>query len=110
MRYAEVADIIASIGVPYAYRAFTQDTAQEPPYIVYYYDGSDDMYADNINYQEIAGLRIEVYTRNKDFSLERNVENALKSHDISWSKEESFIDSENLYMIIYESEVLINGE
>lgn len=110
MQYAEVANIIASIGVPYAYRAFPQNTAQAPPYIVYYYDGSDDMYADNINYQEIAGLRIEVYTRNKDFSLERNVENALRSHDISWSKEESFIDSENLYMIIYESEVLINGE
>lgn len=110
MQYAEVANIIASIGVPYAYRTFPQSTAQAPPYIVYYYDGYDDMYADNINYQEIAGLRIEVYTRNKDFSLERNVENVLRNNDISWSKEESFIDSENLYMIIYESEVLINGE
>lgn len=109
MQYKEVADAMASVGIPFAYRAFPQDTAKAPPFLVFYYDGNNDLYADNINYQTIVGLRIELYTRNKDFSLEETLESALKSNGITFSKDEVYISDERLYEIIYESEVVIDG-
>lgn len=109
MRYKEVAKIIKSIGIPFAYRTFDNQTQKAPPFIVYFYDGYDDLYADNINYQTIAGLRIELYTTNKDFALEATVESALKSNGIAYAKDEIFIEDQNVYEIVYESEVVING-
>lgn len=109
MRYAEVTNILANIGLPLAYREFKDQTQKVLPYIVYFYDGSDDMYADNINYQEIPGLRIELYTKDKDYATERMVEAALKAAEIAYSKDEVFIEDQKMYEIIYESEVVING-
>lgn len=109
MRYQEVTNIIESIGIPFAYRAFPESTAKEPPFVVYYYEGNDDLYADNINYQTIVALRIELYTRNKDFVLEAEVESVLRDNKIAFGKDEIYIESERMYEIIYESEVVING-
>ena len=109
MQYKEVADIIKSIGIPFAYRKFTDQTEKVPPFIVYFYDGNDDMFADNVNYQTIAGLRIELYTTNKDFALEAAVESVLKNNEIAYSKDEIFIEDQNVNEIVYESEVVING-
>lgn len=109
MLYKEVADMIATVGLPYAYRAFPESTAKAPPFIVFFYDGNDDLFADNINYQTIVSLRIELYTRDKDFATEAAVESVLRSNEIAFSKEEVYIDDEKLYEIVYESEVVING-
>ena len=110
MQYEEVAEMVAAFGYPYAYRSFPQSTAKAPPYVVYYYDGYDDMYADNSNYQVIAGLRIELYTRNKDFTAEASIETVLRTYEMTWRKDETFIEDEQMYLIIYESEVIINGK
>ena len=108
MLYSEVSNLIASVGIPYAYRAFPS-TSQTPPYLVYFYTGNDDMFADNINYQEIAELRVELYTANKSFSLERQIEAALKNAELSYEKEELYIDDQRIYEIVYQMEVIING-
>ncbi len=109
MRYAKVTNILANIGLPLAYREFKDQTQKVLPYIVYFYDGNDDMYADNINYQEIPVLRIELYTKDKDIATERMVERALMNAEIAYSKDEVFIEDQKMYEIIYESEVVING-
>lgn len=109
MQYTEVANIMASVGIPYAYRSFPESTAKAPPFLVFYYDGNDDLFADNINYQTIVGLRIELYTRDKDFALEATLESVLRANEIAYSKDEVYIDDEKLYEIVYESEVVING-
>lgn len=109
MQYTEVANIMASVGIPYTYRFFPKSTDKVLPYLVYYYDGNDDLFADNINYQTIVGLRIELYTRDKDFALEATLEGILKANEIAYSKDEVYIEDEKLYEIVYESEVVING-
>ena len=67
MTLEEVAEMVASIGLPYAYHHFDEEQIVAPPYIRWYFNGIDDMYADNINFQSIPELRIELYTdfRNK---------------------------------------------
>ena len=49
MTYKEVSDMVATIGLSYAYYEFSDGTEQEPPFIVFYYPESDDFYADNKN-------------------------------------------------------------
>lgn len=114
MTYKEIATMIAGIGYPYAYYQFTQATAKEPPFICFYYPGRDDFLADDTNYQHITELVIELYisfSDNKDFTAEAAVESALEAAGLVYEKDESYIDSERMYMVTYTTEVLItNGE
>lgn len=108
MTYKEVAKMVKSMGLPFAYRQFTEDTAQAPPFICYFYSISDDMMADDSNYVGIPQLNIELYTAEKDFEQEAVVEEILKENGFTYYKEEAFIDSEKMYQIAYEMEVVIN--
>lgn len=109
MTYKEIAQMIASAGLPYAYYQFPEDTPQAPPFICFFYSNIDDVYADDSNYQRVAQLNIELYTSVKDFSLEAALEEILKQNGLTYYKEENYIDSEKLYQIAYEMEVMING-
>lgn len=106
MTYQEISDIIASIGIQYAYYQFPEGTEIEPPFICFYYSQRDDFNADDSNYAKIETLNIELYTDNKDFDTEAKVEAALPW---SYQKTEAYIDSERLYETLYTMEVLING-
>ena len=109
MTYKEIAAMIESIGLPYAYYQFPEGTGQEPPFVVFFYSNIDDLYADESNYQRIVTLNIELYTREKDFEKEATVEGILQNSSLSYYKEENYIDSEKMYQIAYEMEVIING-
>jgi len=109
MTYKEVATMVKSMGLPYAYYQFPEGTAQKLPFICYFYNGINDLKADNTNYQRIAVLNIELYTKNKDFARESAVESVLADNHLTYSKEESYIDNEKMWQIAYEMEVLING-
>ena len=84
MTYKEVYQMVSTIPmtadsyIPAAYYMFPEDDtnnpAPPPPFLVYYYSGSDDLDADNANYQRIRPITIELYTETKDFALEAAVE------------------------------------
>lgn len=111
MTRKEIADMIRGIGYPFAYQAFrTQDKAKkvpDPPFIIFYYGGSGDLYADNSNYQKIEKLSIELYTDKKEFDIEDKVEAALKEHGLTYRREETYLEDERMLMNVYETEVLI---
>ena len=109
MTHTEIATMVASIGLPYAYYQFPEGTGQTPPFVVFFYSQTDDVYADDSNYQRIEQLNIELYTREKDFEKEATVEGILQNSGLSYYKEENYIDSEKMYQIAYEMEVIING-
>lgn len=109
MTYQEVATMVESIGLPYAYYQFPEGTGQAPPFVVFFYSQTDDQYADNSNYQRIVVLNIELYTSEKDFETEAVVENVFSDNGLSYYKESSYIDSEKMWQTAYEMEVLING-
>lgn len=109
MTYKEVATMIESIGLPYAYYQFPEGTGQAPPFVVFFYVNSDDVYADQQNYVKKPVLNIELYTSEKDFVLEAQVEGIISGKGLTYYKEENFIASENMWQIAYEMEVIING-
>ena len=109
MSYEDIATMIESFGLPYAYYQFPEGTGQEPPFVVFFYSNIDDVYADDSNYQRIVTLNIELYTREKDFEHEETIETALADNGLTYYKEENYIDSEKMYQIAYEMEVIIHG-
>lgn len=120
MTYKEVYQLVSSIeiedgvNVPAAYRQFPegdpQNPAPSPPFICYYFSDSYDFIADNTNYQRIRLLDVELYTDNKDFALEEAVEAALNAHGLVYSREETYIDSEQMYMVVFTTNVAITDE
>lgn len=110
MTYQEVAALIESIGLPYAYDHFEVGNAADPPFICFFFEGANDLAADNTNYQKIRPLTVELYTDNKDFSLEETVEAALNSAGLVFSRFETYIDSERMYEVSYETQVIITEE
>lgn len=109
MTFQEVKNMVESIGLPYAYFQFPEGTRQAPPFICFFYTNSDDLFADNSNYQDIRRLNIELYTSTKDFALEKTIENTLKLNGFSYYREENFIETEKIWQIAYEMEVLISA-
>lgn len=109
MTTREVKEILETTGIPVAYLAFTNETAQPCPFICYFYAGDHDFIADNSNYTGINRLFVELYTDFKDFALEKQVEAALSAAGLVFSREDDYIQDERMYQTVYESEVIING-
>lgn len=112
MTTQEVSQMVESIGLPYAYYQFEADPknpAPAPPFICFFYPSSDDFIADDLNYQTIWPLAVELYTDNKDFALEHRVASALRDHDLNYQKEETWLDDEHMYMITFNTEVCITN-
>lgn len=109
MTTAEVASMIGSIGLDYAYYQFPEASGQAPPFVLFYYPEDNDFIADGCNYVKKCSLIIELYTDNKDFEMEAAVETVLKNNGFVYSRAEQYIDSERMYEVIYSTEVIING-
>ena len=108
MTYEEIAQMIESIGLPYAYYQFPDDTQQAPPFICFLYD-YDDIYADDSNYVKRVVLTVELYTDTKNIPLESAVEAVFDANEMTWSKASTYIDSERMWQTSYSMEVCING-
>ena len=110
MTYRQVATMINSIGIPYAYYQFPDGTGQACPFICFFFSDSNDLAAENTNYQKIRTLNIELYTDNKDFALEETVETVLNSNGLVYDRSESYLDSERMFMVVYTTDILVTEE
>lgn len=111
MTLNEIAQMIAGVGLPYAYYQFrVEDAPQSPPFICFYYSGDNDFIADNINYKSVNRLVIELYADNVDFEHEHAIEAALRAADLPYSRDQVYIDGERMFQTSYNVEVCINAE
>lgn len=110
MTFVEIKNMIESIGLPCTYYQFPEDKAPDPPFICYFYTASNDFFADGINYQKIEELVIELYTDTKDIETELAVESVLTASGYTWTREETPLDSERLYEVIYTLQAVITEE
>lgn len=107
MTFKDVANMIKEIGLPYTYYSFPEEQAPNLPYLIFYYPNNNDMSADNINYVPISQLNIELYSNNKNFDLEEQVEAVLTNYGFYYSKTESYLNSEHMYEVLYETQIII---
>lgn len=109
MTFQEISGMIEEIGLPYNYYQFEENSAPALPYVLFYYPQRTDFIADNKNYALKTALNVELCTEEKDFATEAQVEAVFVARDIPFEKTETYIESERMYMILYEMEVIINA-
>ena len=105
MTHQEVMTMLAEMNLPYAYDHFVEGESPDPPFLVFLYPGSNHFAADGKVYIKVNRLNIELYTNKKDVELEETVEAVLDRHGIFYVKSEVWIESENLYEVLYQMEV-----
>lgn len=108
MTIEELAAMLQSTGIPFAYDHFAEGESPSPPFICYLLPGSDNFAADGQVYYRINQVRIELYTDSKDMVVESKVEKALDDAGIFYNKSEVWIESEKLYEVLYSFEVPMN--
>lgn len=104
MTLKELNDALKSIegfSTKVAYRAFPVGKAPKLPFICYQATSTDNFDADNKVYHVLQGVDIELYTAKKSEATEQLVEAKLDSLNIVWNKYEEYIDSEEMYEIVY---------
>jgi hypothetical protein len=103
MSLEQLAESLTKTGLLVTYRAWPAKEVHEPPFLCYLATGANPTYADGGVYYHYDDVRVELYTALKDQALEAKVEEALSG--FHWKKEETYIDTQRCYMIIYEIEV-----
>ena len=91
MTYEEIAEMLEEMGLPFAYHHYAEGESPAPPFLLFLSPGENTFSADNLAYFS--------------FKLEEQVEAVLAQHEIYYTKTELFIDSEELYEVLYEMEV-----
>lgn len=109
MTYKEIYDALVSSGLPIAYRAFKVGAVPALPYAVYQFPSSDNFGADDTVYQRVNRLQVWLCSKEKDTDLEESFEAVLDTLGY-WDKSEDFVESADMYMILYEMEIVINGK
>lgn len=110
MTLKEIYDALTASDIPVTYLQWKIGAVPALPYICYYLPQSNNFGADNGVYKGISRLNVELYTADKEPDTEAALETVLAGISGYWNKSETFLDSENMFEVIYDSEVLIDGE
>jgi len=100
-----IKELIEALGIPCAYDHFAEGESPDPPFSTYRYPESHNFGADNMVWTKATVVYLELYTEKKDLQTENNIEQALTEHGIYFDKSETWIDSEQLYEVLYSFEM-----
>ncbi len=101
----QVFAVLRKTGLPVAYDHFAEGESPDPPFIVFLFPGSSNMFADDKVYHKINQLNVELYTARKAPETEDALEGVLSDHEIPWEKSETWIPSEQMYEVLYQTEI-----
>ena len=113
MTREEIAAMIGSFGVPFAFGQFGDDDGegtkpQAAPFIFFSYTSRSDFYADGINYAKIVLLTIELVTASPDFDLQNAIEAALTQAEMIFDQpDQEYDDGQRVYITTYETSVIL---
>lgn len=109
MLITDIKTMLAEIELPVTYYSWPEKMAPKLPYLVWYLPSSDNFAADDKVYEHIETLHVELYTETKDFETEQTVEAVLDAYGMVWERQESYIDEEHMYEVLYTMEVTLNA-
>ena len=109
MNLMEFKSELEQLEIPIQYRAFQVGHAPELPYILFYEDDSDNVFADNHNYYDVLNVACELYTDEKDIELETKLQKLLYDLEIQYNSTETYIDSENMYLKAYDVTIVYDS-
>lgn len=100
----QLSDILGSAGFPVAYREFKKPPSI--PYIVYFRENDQNISSDKKVHGKFKYYTIELYTDKKDLAAEQLIESALEAIDPDYTTIETYIESEELYQVVYSIKIL----
>jgi hypothetical protein len=106
MTYENVIEMLEEAGLPLAYDHFAEGESPEPPFLIFLFPGTDNVFADDTVYQKIDELNIELYTDKKDPETENLIEDILIAHELPYEKSEVWIESEKMYEVLYQTQMI----
>lgn len=104
----QIEEMLNEMGIQFRYHHFTQKEMQDIPLpiMVWIVPGTDNFFADGQTYHKIKKLDIELYTDDKDWELEKRLEDILDRYGIAWEQTASeWLSSEKMWESLYEMEV-----
>ena len=90
---------------PTAYWEFPKGKAPKMPYICFFENYSTNFGADNVVYHPRNRISVELYTQKKSREAESKLEAAFLNAELFWNKDETVLEDENCYEVIYTLEV-----
>ncbi len=106
MTFDEVSALAEETGLPVAYDHFAEGENPDPPFLVFLFPRSDNLFADGQVYMKIDVLHFELYTDRKQPDVEALVEAVLNRHGICCDKTEVWLETEQMYEVLYSMEVI----
>lgn len=100
----ELKNILSAV-YPTAYWEFPEGKAPKMPYICFFENSSNNFGADNVVYHPRNRISVELYTLKKNREAESKLEAAFLNAELFWNKEETVLEDENCYEVIYTLEV-----
>ena len=97
----ELMELVAAIGLPFAYDHFAEGESPAPPFITFLTPASNHFSADGRVYLKVNVAHLELYTDEKNPETEALVETVLDAHGVFYDKTEVWIESEKLYEVMY---------
>ncbi len=105
MTHSQIMAMLEETGLPFAYDHFAEGESPDPPFIVFLFPGSSNMFADDSVYLKVSELHVELYADKKEPEIEEAIEDVFAAHEVLWEKTETWIESERLYEVLYATEI-----
>ncbi len=109
MTHEEIVTMLEEANLPLAYDHFAEGESPDAPFLIFLFPGTDNVFADNKVWQKINKLNIELYTDEKSPETEEKIEDILDSYEIPYEKSEYWIESEKMYEVLYQTEIIYGG-
>lgn len=106
MTHDKVITMLEEAGLPLAYDHFAEGESPEPPFLVFLFPGTDNVFADDTVYHKVDDLNIELYTDRKDLETENRIEDILTAHELPYEKSEAWIETEKMYEVLYQTQMI----
>lgn len=100
---------LEQLDIPIQYRSFASGQAPQLPYLIFYENDSDNIFADNQNWFDVLNVVCELYTDNKDIELETKIQKLFYDTEIEYNSTETYIDSENMYLKAYDVQITFDS-
>ena len=97
---------VKSTGTPVVAVRWPKGTTQATPYVCWVLDSTRNAYGDDRVTTVIGRYDLELYTDQRDLTLERSIEAAFDSAGIAWAKSGAYIEAEDLVETIYSMDLI----
>lgn len=104
MNLKELYQKLRTLGIPCAYHHFDKSEKVSPPFVVYFDEEGESISADAKNFGMRRDVRVELYNEQNAPKLEKDVETLLDG--IAYDKTRLWLSDEEIYMVVYEFELI----